>query len=368
MNIRIAKLKLGINSLIVEELNKATQADKNTHFLELSFDDTVTLDGYSLLVMFKLPYPSKEVVVEEIANVVKENQRVTIPNACLKSSGKLNIEFALKKNEELITVNKSLAIEVIRTINGTYFSGIAGEELQKTIDSQVAEIKELLANIENIQADFNENAANKTYEFNKNSITKIEEFNKNTEDKTIKFNENSSTKTNEFNSNTTTKTNEFNTLVEHSKIVIKEKATESANVASSEANKQVIAQQDESITKVREATMASLSYIEDKKKQTINNFNENAADKTELFNSNVTSKTYEFNKNSVSKTNSFDNNVNTKTKEFNTLVENSKIEIDDYVEEHKIDLKGDKGDTGQSAFNEAGRIQYPNGMEEWIEL
>ena len=148
MNIRIAKLKLGINNLTVEELNRATQADKNTHFLEVSFDNTVTLDGYSLLVFFKLPYPNRDVVVEQIESVVKENQQVIIPNVCLKSSGKLNIEFALKKDEELITVNKSLAIEVIRTINGTYFSGIAGEELQKTIDEQIEEINNLLAGAE----------------------------------------------------------------------------------------------------------------------------------------------------------------------------------------------------------------------------
>lgn len=150
MNIRIAKLKLGINNLNVEELNKVTQADKNTHFLEVSFDDTITTDGYSLLVLFKLPYPSKEVVVEEIANIIRENQQIILPNVCLKSSGKLNIEFALKKDEELITVNKSLAIEVIRTINGTHFSAIAGEELQKTIEEQIDEIKELLAGAEGI--------------------------------------------------------------------------------------------------------------------------------------------------------------------------------------------------------------------------
>lgn len=150
MNKRVAKLKLGINNLSVEELNKTTQADKNTHFLEVSFDDTITTDGYSLLVLFKFPYPSKEVVVEEIETIVRENQQVILPNVCLKASGKLNIEFALKKDEELITINKSLAIEVIRTINGTYFSAVAGEELQKTIDEQVAEIKELLDGAEEV--------------------------------------------------------------------------------------------------------------------------------------------------------------------------------------------------------------------------
>lgn len=273
MNKRVAKLKLSINNLSVEELNKTTQADKNTHFLEISFDDTITTDGYSLLVLFKLPYPSKEVVVEEIETIVRENQQVILPNVCLKASGKLNIEFALKKDEELITVNKSLSIEVLRTINGTYFSAVAGEELQKTIDEQIREIKELLANLGDIQAGFNENAQNKTDEFNRNVVTKTEGFNENVNNKTTLFNQNSTTKTNEFNENVTTKTNEFNTLVENSKNEIEDKATESANTASTEANKQVVAQQEKSIQAVQEAGTSAVESINTTKTSAIETIN-----------------------------------------------------------------------------------------------
>ena len=273
MNKRVAKLKLSINNLSVEELNKTTQADKNTHFLEISFDDTITTDGYSLLVLFKLPYPSKEVVVEEIETIVRENQQVILPNVCLKASGKLNIEFALKKDEELITVNKSLSIEVIRTINGTYFSAVAGEELQKTIDEQIREIKELLANLGDIQAGFNENAQNKTDEFNRNVVTKTEGFNENVNNKTTLFNQNSTTKTNEFNENVTTKTNEFNTLVENSKNEIEDKATESANTASTEANKQVVAQQEKSIQAVQKAGTSAVESINTTKTSAIETIN-----------------------------------------------------------------------------------------------
>lgn len=150
MNKRVAKITLGINSLRISEIYQCTQADTNTHFINATFLDDVELNGWELLVLYKPPFPAQNSLVD-LYSQPQQTMNIKIPNACLNKSGRLVIEFALRKSDtkELITVNRSLTLEIIKTINATMINAGAVGELENTISKQIEKIEELVK-------DFNE--------------------------------------------------------------------------------------------------------------------------------------------------------------------------------------------------------------------
>ena len=58
MNKRILSVDVNINGLRVVKYQDATQYDKNTHFIGISFMDNVDLVGYALQVYYLPPSPS----------------------------------------------------------------------------------------------------------------------------------------------------------------------------------------------------------------------------------------------------------------------------------------------------------------------
>ena len=165
MNERIVNIDIGINKLDIKEQQQGTAGDTNSHFINLKFVEEMELTDYELLVMYKMPYPDSTVLVDKYSNLQQE-MNILIPNKALKRSGKVTVEFALKQDEKLITVNKNLKLDVISTINSTYLKAAAEGELLETITEQIAKIEELI------------NTSDK----------KIEEYNQNTEDKIVEFN------------------------------------------------------------------------------------------------------------------------------------------------------------------------------------
>lgn len=250
MNKRVAKIELSINAVRINEVEKATQGDTNTHFLHLTFMNGVELEGYNLQVTYMPPYPETVPYVDVYTELTQELD-ILIPNALLRRSGKVKVDFALSKEEEILTVNKSFTFEVIRTINGSSITAFPEGDLKLTLAQQIEKVTQLLEEAEEKVNDYNDNVIEKTNKFNENARTKTEEFNTNAQTQTTKFNENSNTKTTEFNQNVTTKTNEFNTLVDTSKGEIEKKITEGIDVAVIEANKQVVAQQEKSIQAIQ---------------------------------------------------------------------------------------------------------------------
>ena len=163
MNKRVIEISASLNKMAVvpEEL---TQGDKNTHFINLKFLKDVEVLGYQLLVFYKLPYPDERILVDTY-NDLKTEMNILIPSEALKRSGELVIEFSLKKDEELITVNKNVTLNIISTINGTFVDAALEGNIKETIDQQVAKITILL-----------EQSQNKIDEYNENTVTKIKEF------------------------------------------------------------------------------------------------------------------------------------------------------------------------------------------------
>lgn len=272
MNKRVAKIELSINAVRINEVEKATQGDTNTHFLHLTFMNGVELEGYNLQVTYMPPYPETVPYVDVYTELTQELD-ILIPNALLRRSGKVKVDFALSKEEEILTVNKSFTFEVIRTINGSSITAFPEGDLKLTLAQQIEKVTQLLEEAEEKVNDYNDNVIEKTNKFNENARTKTEEFNTNVQTQTTKFNENSNTKTTEFNQNVTTKTNEFNTLVDNSKSEIEKKATESANAAAIEANKQVVTQQEKSIKAVQEAETSAVENINTTKTSAIEAIN-----------------------------------------------------------------------------------------------
>lgn len=141
MNERELEVQLGINSIELINKQDITQSDTNTHFIKVTFGD-VELTGYNLIVYYKTAYPTK-VYVDKYTQLTKE-MVIKIPDVVLLRSGELKVEFALQQDTKLITTNKSISLNVISTINGTYLNAYLGDTTQKTINEQIDEITNLL--------------------------------------------------------------------------------------------------------------------------------------------------------------------------------------------------------------------------------
>ena len=238
MNKRILNVDVNINGLRVVKYQDATQHDKNTHFIGVSFMDNIDLVGYTLQVYYMSPFPSSIPYVD-IFNNLSQTMEIPIPNRVLERNGEVTVEFVLSKGKELITVNQNFNFEVIRTINGTTLSAYPEGAIKETIAQQIEKIKALLNQTDVKIKDYNDNALSKTNSFNDNAKTKTNNFNDNVQAKTIEFNRHSSEIVNQAYQN------------------IEEQAGISANSAATEANELVVAQQNKSIKEVQTATTES---------------------------------------------------------------------------------------------------------------
>ena len=265
MNKRILSVDVNINGLRVVKYQDATQYDKNTHFIGISFMDNVDLVGYALQVYYLLPSPSTTPYVDLFENLTK-NMEIPIPDRVLQRNGEVTVEFVLSKNDELITVNQNFSFEVIKTINGTSLTAYPEGTLKETIAQQIEKIKKLLAESQNKIDEYNNNATEKTQIFNDNSTEKLKAYNDNSEEKLKAYNDNDTLKTKTYNDNTDKRLKDYN---------------------------------DNDILKT-------------------NTYNQNATEKLEAYNSNDTSKTTVFNENAKNKTTEFNNNASKKLEVFNT--------------------------------------------------
>ena len=178
MNKRIIDIEVKLNQLNIANNEKIPQCDKNTHFINLTFKDEIDLTDYELNVLYKLPYPETRPLVDTYENLTT-TMSILIPNKALKRNGKVKVEFSLKKGEELITINKSMILDVFSTINATYLSVETTGNLGKTIDEQITEIKSLIDQSQEKINDYNSNVINKTADFNKyvkKSLTDIDTY------------------------------------------------------------------------------------------------------------------------------------------------------------------------------------------------
>lgn len=257
MNKRILSVDVNINGLRVVKYQDATQYDKNTHFIGISFMDNVDLVGYALQVYYLPPSPSTTPYVDLFENLT-QNMEIPIPDRVLQRNGEVTVEFVLSKNDELITVNQNFSFEVIKTINGTSLTAYPEGVLKETISQQIEKMKQLIANSQNKIDEYNNNTVEKTNKFDENAQTKTNEFNSNFEEKLKAYNDNSEEKLSTYNKNDILKTTEFNNnadkKLEDFNTKADEKATEAANTAALEANKLVVAQQNKSIKEVQTAT------------------------------------------------------------------------------------------------------------------
>ena len=238
MNKRILNVDVNINGLKVVKYQDATQYDKNTHFIGVSFMDNIDLVDYTLQVYYLPPFPSTTPFVDTFDNLT-QIMEIPIPNRVLQRNGEVTVEFVLSKGEELITVNQNFNFEVIKTINGTSLTAYPEGTIKETIAQQIEKIKALLA-----QTD-----------------VKIKEYDDNALSKTNSFNDNAKTKTNNFNDNVQAKTTEFDRysseIVNQAYQDMEEQARVSANSAATKANELVVVQQNKSIKEVQTATTES---------------------------------------------------------------------------------------------------------------
>ena len=193
MNKRQIGVKVGLNK--TEVLNKLplTQGDRNSHSFYINFEEGVILTEYQLLVFYQFPGsdPIRPIVDKYDLSEGNRNLDVVIPKNVLKRTGELVVEFALKHNTEdnYLTISESLRLEVTGTINGAILEALPGENLQLSIDEQIAKIEYLLKVADGITNDFNENATDKTNLFNNNYNEKIQAFDKNANDNATAFNQ-----------------------------------------------------------------------------------------------------------------------------------------------------------------------------------
>ena len=193
MNKRQIGVKVGLNK--TEVLNKLplTQGDRNSHSFYINFEEGVILTEYQLLVFYQFPGsdPIRPIVDKYDLSEGNRNLDVVIPKNVLKRTGELVVEFALKHNIEdnYLTISESLRLEVTGTINGAILEALPGENLQLSIDEQIAKIEYLLKVADGITNDFNENATDKTKLFNNNYNEKIQAFDKNANDNATAFNQ-----------------------------------------------------------------------------------------------------------------------------------------------------------------------------------
>ena len=174
MNKRIMNVEISINGIKTVRLEDATQGDKNTHFFDLVFTNDIELEGYELQVYYLPPFPATVPLVDTFSDPQKSMQIVIPPNA-LKRNGEVTVEFALSKNNELITINRNLTFEVVKTTNGTSLTAYPEGTLKETISQQIEKIKNLLAQTDGKINEYNQNASAKFEEYNNNHAQKIEE-------------------------------------------------------------------------------------------------------------------------------------------------------------------------------------------------
>ena len=193
MNKRQIAVKVGLNK--AEMLNKLplTQGDRNSHSFSIAFIEEIELTDYQLLVFYQLPDSAPIRTVVDKYQLTEENRtlNIVIPTKALEKTGELIIEFALKHKttNSYLTVSERLRLEVTGTINGAILEALPGENLQLSIDEQIAKIEYLLKVADGITNDFNDNATDKTNLFNNNYNEKIQAFDKNANDNATAFNQ-----------------------------------------------------------------------------------------------------------------------------------------------------------------------------------
>lgn len=188
MNKRVVEIELNINAVRVNQVEKATQGDTNTHFLHLTFDSEVELEGYNLQVTYMPIYP-ETVPYVDVYTDLKQELEILIPNILLRRTGNIGVNFALSKGEEILTVNKSFTFEVIKTINGSSITAFPEGNLKLTLAQQIEKVTQLLEEAEEKVNDYNDSVIEKTNEFNENARTKTEEFDNNYSEKIEEFND-----------------------------------------------------------------------------------------------------------------------------------------------------------------------------------
>lgn len=275
MNKRVVEISASLNKMAIVS-QELTQGDKNTHFINLKFLKDVELAGYKLLVFYKLPYPDEKILVDTYDNLLTNEVDILIPSEALKRSGELVIEFSLKKDEELITVNKNVTLNIISTINGTFVDAALEGNIKETIDQQVDKIKLLLAqsqekideynkNVEEKTTAFNNNSAEKLKAYNDNDVSKTTAYNQNATEKLETYNNNSNSKTSDFNENAERKTAEFDThikdTVDKTYLKMDKKATEYANAAGEKANLKVKEQENLSVQAVTDEGIKQFTAV-----------------------------------------------------------------------------------------------------------
>lgn len=266
MNKRIVKVDLNIDGLRVVRISDATQHDKSTHFIGISFMDNVELAGYALQVYYLPPFPATIPFVDTFENL-QSSMEIPIPDRVLERNGEVTVEFVLSKDKELLTINQNFSFEVIKTINGTSLTAYPEGTLKETIAQQIEKIKGLLAdtdtkieeydnNATEKTQSFNDNAAEKLKAYNDNDVSKTTAYNQNANEKLETYNDNSNSKTSDFNENAERKTAEFDTHVKNTTdnayVEMDKKATEYANIAGERANKAVIEQGNVALRAIRE--------------------------------------------------------------------------------------------------------------------
>lgn len=265
MNKRIVKVDLNIDGLRVVRISDATQHDKSTHFIGISFMDNVELAGYTLQVYYLPPFPATIPFVDTFENL-QSSMEIPIPDRVLQRNGEVTVEFVLSKDKELLTINQNFSFEVIKTINGTSLTAYPEGHLKETIAQQIEKIKALLAETDNKITEYNNNANEKTIAFNNNFTEKLKAYNENDVSKTNTYNQNATeklgsynnndaSKTNAFNENAKNKTTEFDTHVKNTTdrtySEMDKKATEYANAAGERANLKVKEQEKLSVQEVQ---------------------------------------------------------------------------------------------------------------------
>lgn len=298
MNKRIMNVEISINGIKTVRLEDATQGDKNTHFFDLVFTNDIELEGYELQVYYLPPFPATVPLVDTFSNPQKSMQIVIPPNA-LKRNGEVTVEFALSKNNELITINRNLTFEVVKTTNGTSLTAYPEGTLKETISQQIEKIKNLLAQTDGKINEYNQNATEKTTSFNNNYDEKLKAFNSNDVEKTSTFNDNAAKKLKEYNDNDTSK---------------------------------------------------------------MEIYNNNADSKLKTYNDNDNLKTKEYNQNASAKFEEYNNNHAQKIEESLSNIDeyvnnNSKVDIDKYVISKENELKGA---TYTPAVDKAGNLSFTN--------